>query len=302
MANFASNLDNLDSIMVDPAGKITIQSATPEQLIGCDQDELLRRHTETQLRINKQDAATPEANLALAATVREERELRKSSAESAAEQMQAIVAKREQASQERFEIELKRVLATETTATDKQGRRTVTLTHNASTVTQLTTLHPGSGPSCKPNSTVKCHYTGILPATGVTFDCSRHKQKEFTATLGCKALIQGWEWALSKMTLGERIELTIASDFAYGAAGVNNHIPPHSTLQFDLQLLQIDDIRCVDKISLELNAALVKAIQDEDLSQWVDDISLEQGSGNSKKKSKGGKGSKGGKKKKKKKR
>ena len=309
----------IDAIMIQPDGAKTLQQTVPGEslpgdldvgnllymeklLAGEDQEELLRRHTETQHRIIAQQADTSEDKMKIAKIVREEREVQKLSAQSAAQALQEVVEKRKLAAQQKNAIERERVLATEVASIDKDGRRTVTLTHNTetNTFTRFTTIHPGDGVTFpNNNSTVKCHYTGTLPASkGTTFDCSRQKQKEFTATLGKQALIQGWEWALTKMSLGERIVLTIAPDFAYSTSGVKGHIPPNSTLEFDLQLLQIDAVRVTDEASIKMNVDLLLKLKEEDLSQWVDDMSMNNTSKN-KKKSKGKSKGKGKKKKKK---
>ena len=301
----------IDVTMTLPTGNSILKHCIKSgELEGYDLDELLRCHAITQTRINEQGAKTEEAKLAIAVQVRKESAAQTTqtaqTAQTAAVYMQEIASKRERAKAARYETERKTVLATETASTTKDGKRMITLTHEEREQTYLTTVHPGDGETYStPNSTIVCHYTGKLQ-DGSTFDCSREKEKEFEAKLGTHSLIQGWEWALTKMSLGERIELTIAPSWAYAERGVPGHIPPWSTLIFDVQLLQIDDRRMTDELCIELNAQLLRTIKENKLAEWVDDMSMESGSGsgsgsNSEKKKKGGNGGKSGKGKKKKK-
>ena len=162
--------------------------------------------------------------------------------------------------------------------------------------TYLTTLHPGDGQTYpQKKSTIVCHYTGTL-SNGEIFDSSREKETEFHAKLGAQNLVQGWEWALLKMSLGERIKLSIAPSWGYAEQGVPGHIPPWSALTFDVQLLEIDGRRVTDADSVALNVQLQQETKEKNLTQWVDEMSLNSGKeSGSKKKGGSGKGGKPGK-------
>lgn len=56
-------------------------------------------------------------------------------------------------------------------------------------------------------------------------------------------MIKGWDQGIMTMTLGEKAELTIASDLAYGDVGSPPTIPPKATLIFTVELIQISDRR-----------------------------------------------------------
>ena len=300
----------IDTIMTTPSGKTLLQHGmSTGELDGEDLEELLRRHDETQRRIQEQNATTTEQRLAIAVAVRQEREARQQNAQTAAQRMRELAAKREQTNAANMEMERAQTLATEQETTTKDGRRILTLTHKQTTKsdeqhTFFTTLHPGDGKTFpETTSTIVCHYIGTL-SNGEVFDSSRGKEKEFQAKLGTQSLIQGWEWALSKMSLGERIELSIAPSWAYAGHGVPGHIPPGATLTFDVQLLEIDYCRTTDPASVALNDQLQLVAKENNMAQWVDEMSLGsgQGSGSKKKNNKGGKGKGKSKKKKKKKR
>ena len=207
-----------------------------------------------------------------------------------------------------------RIKKLEMTSVDDKGFRTVTVSHGGSSnsskkeSTRFTTVHPGDGVTfATTGSKIKCHYTGTL-LSGYTFDSSREKDKEYDITVGKDSLIQGWEWALAKMTLGERIILNVAPCWAYGERGVPGHIPPMSELQFDLQLLQINENRVKDSSAILLNERLLKETKEETLAGWMDEINVsggDSGSGSGRGGGRGGSknkgGNKGNKKKKKKK-
>jgi FKBP-type peptidyl-prolyl cis-trans isomerase len=54
-----------------------------------------------------------------------------------------------------------------------------------------------------------------------------------------KGVITGWSLGLPTMKLGEKAEFTMAPQYAYGVEGRPPHIPPNSTLIFDIELLRI---------------------------------------------------------------
>ena len=83
---------------------------------------------------------------------------------------------------------------------------------------------------------VKCHYEGTL-IDGTLFDSSVKRGQP--AVFGVSQVIPGWVEALQLMPEGAKWKLYIPSDLAYGAQGAGEMIPPHSTLVFDVELLEI---------------------------------------------------------------
>ena len=85
------------------------------------------------------------------------------------------------------------------------------------------------------------HYTGKLYSDCSTFDSSVERGDPFSFTLGKGEVIKGWDDGLRGMCIGEKRKLTIPSDLAYGDDGSGEAIPGGSTLQFDVELLDIKE-------------------------------------------------------------
>lgn len=83
---------------------------------------------------------------------------------------------------------------------------------------------------------VKVHYHGML-IDGKVFDSS--VQRGEPATFGVTQVISGWVEALQLMPVGSKWKLYIPSQLAYGAQGAGQAIAPHSTLIFEVELLDI---------------------------------------------------------------
>jgi FKBP-type peptidyl-prolyl cis-trans isomerase FklB len=102
---------------------------------------------------------------------------------------------------------------------------------------QYTVLKEGSGKKPSATDTVSCHYHGTL-LDGTVFDSS--VQRGTPASFGVNQVIPGWVEALQLMPVGSKWRLFIPSDLAYGAQGAGQHIGPHTTLIFDVELLGIN--------------------------------------------------------------
>lgn len=94
------------------------------------------------------------------------------------------------------------------------------------------------GNGAKPNAAdqVECHYHGTL-IDGTVFDSS--VQRGTPATFPVSGVIQGWVEALQLMAVGSKWRLFIPSNLAYGERGAGQHIGPHTTLIFEVELLAI---------------------------------------------------------------
>jgi FKBP-type peptidyl-prolyl cis-trans isomerase len=94
----------------------------------------------------------------------------------------------------------------------------------------------GEGEIPTSDKTVVVHYKGTL-TDGTEFDSSykRGEPAEFPVT----GVIPGWIEALQLMNVGDKFELTIPSDLAYGPRGSGASIGPDATLLFDVELIEI---------------------------------------------------------------
>ena len=95
----------------------------------------------------------------------------------------------------------------------------------------------GNGKSPKADDKVTVNYTGKL-INGVEFDSSYKRKKP--ATLQVNKVIKGWTEALQLMHEGDKWELYIPPDLAYGDQGASNKIPPNSALIFEVELISVN--------------------------------------------------------------
>lgn len=103
---------------------------------------------------------------------------------------------------------------------------------------QYKVLVSGKGPQPKAGDRVSAHYRGTL-VDGTQFDSSYETGRPFvTSTVG--GVIPGWLEALTNMHVGDKWELYIPSQLAYGEQGRPPKIPPGSPLVFELELLGIE--------------------------------------------------------------
>lgn len=88
----------------------------------------------------------------------------------------------------------------------------------------------------KATDTVETNYHGTL-IDGTVFDSSYDRGQ--SVTFPVNGVIKGWSEALQKMKVGDKWQLVIPPELAYGERGVPPSIGPNSTLVFDVELLSI---------------------------------------------------------------
>lgn len=101
---------------------------------------------------------------------------------------------------------------------------------------QYEVITEGNGKKPSATDRVKCHYEGTL-IDGTLFDSSIKRGKP--AIFGVNQVIKGWVEALQLMTEGAKWKLFIPSELAYGAQQAGEMIPPHSTLIFEVELIEV---------------------------------------------------------------
>jgi FKBP-type peptidyl-prolyl cis-trans isomerase FklB len=104
---------------------------------------------------------------------------------------------------------------------------------------QFKVLKAGDGKvSPKATDTVTTHYKGTL-LNGNVFDSSYDRGQP--ASFGVNQVIAGWTEALQKMKVGDKWQLFIPSELAYGERGTpGGEIGPNATLVFEIELLAIE--------------------------------------------------------------
>ena len=91
-------------------------------------------------------------------------------------------------------------------------------------------FHPQVGTPCL------CHYAGTL-IDGTEFDSSYSRGEP--TTFAPNQVIKGWTEAMQMMVEGDKWELYIPSDLAYGDRGSPPKIPGNSALVFTIEMIEI---------------------------------------------------------------
>ena len=101
---------------------------------------------------------------------------------------------------------------------------------------QYEVITEGNGKKPSATDRVKCHYEGTL-IDGTLFDSSVKRGQP--AVFGVSQVIKGWVEALQLMSEGSKWRLFIPSELGYGAQQAGEMIPPHSTLIFEVELIEV---------------------------------------------------------------
>lgn len=102
---------------------------------------------------------------------------------------------------------------------------------------QYKVVKQGKGKTPGLNDSVTTHYRGTL-INGKEFDSSYKRNQP--ATFPVKGVIGGWTEALQLMKEGDKWQLFIPSDLAYGQRGSGPDIGPNEVLIFDIELLKVN--------------------------------------------------------------
>ena len=154
-----------------------------------------------------------------------------------------------------YEIELLKVMSAEELNADKEAEQKrladeeqakidayvkangITATPTASGLIYIVET-PSQGAQVNVGDKVKVHYTGYF-LDGTKFDSSVDRGQAFEFVVGEGRVIPGWDEAVSKMHVGEKVKIILPSHLAYGAQGAGREIPPFSPLIFGIELIGI---------------------------------------------------------------
>ena len=120
-----------------------------------------------------------------------------------------------------------------------------TTTHLFSTATKTlpdgiakTVTVRGTGRDIRLGDMIVAKY--VCKAEGVEPAFSRADRQRFVA--GDGTMVPGWDAALRTMKEGERATVRITDpDYGYGAVGVPPFVPPNAELEFDIEVITIED-------------------------------------------------------------
>jgi FKBP-type peptidyl-prolyl cis-trans isomerase FklB len=101
---------------------------------------------------------------------------------------------------------------------------------------QYKVIKSGNGATPGPTDTVKAHYKGTL-LDGTVFDSSYDRGEPVDFPVN--HVIKGWTEALQLMKVGDKWQLFVPSELAYGEHGVGGDIGPNAVLVFDVELLDV---------------------------------------------------------------
>jgi FKBP-type peptidyl-prolyl cis-trans isomerase/predicted small lipoprotein YifL len=119
----------------------------------------------------------------------------------------------------------------------------IDLPSEAPTDLERTVLREGTGEPAEAGDTVIVDYAGVRSSDGLPFDNSYDRGQPFPVVLGQGQVIVGWDDGLIGAQTGERVQLDIPSDQAYGEVARSNIICENENLTF------VIDVRAVAKVA-----------------------------------------------------
>ena len=141
--------------------------------------------------------------------------------------------------------------------------------------TELTTtvLKEGEGPAAAAGDTVIVDYIGVRSSDGVEFDNSYDRLEPLPVVLGSGSVIPGWESGLVGVQAGERVQLDIPSDQAYGAEARGDVIGENEALTF------VIDVRAVIPATDPADAPTEPGVPASEGATEVTTVDLVEGEG-----------------------
>lgn len=102
----------------------------------------------------------------------------------------------------------------------------------------VTELRPGEGAAAVDGQIVVVDYVGVRSANGEQFDTS-YGRSPFAVALGTGGVIAGWDQGLVSSQVGQRLQLDIPADLAYGDQPPGDVIQPGDALTFVIDVRAI---------------------------------------------------------------
>jgi FKBP-type peptidyl-prolyl cis-trans isomerase len=109
--------------------------------------------------------------------------------------------------------------------------------------TRYRDLQPGSGETAAAGDIATMHFTGWLDVgghKGREFYNSRSEGTPVSFVIGTERVMPGWNDGIIGMRPGGRRLLLLPPEMAYGAKGVQDIVPPNSSLIFIIELLDLE--------------------------------------------------------------
>jgi FKBP-type peptidyl-prolyl cis-trans isomerase FkpA len=100
-------------------------------------------------------------------------------------------------------------------------------------------LRCGTGDDASEGVTVLVHYEGRLE-DGTVFDSTRDRGDPLRFVLGSGTVIEGFDDAVRGMAERGVRRIEVPPDLGYGASGLPPDIPPNATLEFEIELLEVE--------------------------------------------------------------
>ena len=102
-------------------------------------------------------------------------------------------------------------------------------------------LTPGTGALPNAGDKITVHCTGYLAQGRKKFWSTLDDNKPFSFVVGRGQVIRGWDEGMIQMSQGEKAELSMTGDYAYGAKGFPAWgITPNAALIFEIELIKIN--------------------------------------------------------------
>jgi FKBP-type peptidyl-prolyl cis-trans isomerase FkpA len=85
---------------------------------------------------------------------------------------------------------------------------------------------------------------------GAVFD--RSGDEPFVFQLGQRQVIRGWDKGLELFSVGSKVKLFLAPEWAYNKVGAGKMVPPSTPVMFDIRIIKVLDDKAYDAYMIEL--------------------------------------------------